>query len=817
LFTLYLIALVVLGLLFIWFIYRKQLQNLVRPLRIYANISGSPNYVAGSTSGSPLSELGSHCGFKSVSDNQAAVSTALFATVTSFGAGRIYDFAAHLYDDQGKAFFKTSEYRQVHLSPSFIEEQACDGSFSVQSRLYFLQRNLAVWETEWETLAGEAKVRPACKLMPVRGRDLENPYPHSNGFTFFKEINGGLQFSNYYRVPGQKLYAYFLPSECGGTGKKELFGPWFDLKPGEKRTWSIIISFSADSSEKTVERAERAIRNLKGLKAGAEKRWERFERLLPVPYEKNSEQARVTLKLAAWALENSLYYPRNKMRRWGSVPAKVYFPFIWGWDTPQHVIGLSEWNPKKAGDVLLTQLDGNYNAPRKARFRLKIKGVTFIAGAQRNLIPSKLDDSLRGVLDFYSQPPLQSWAAVRVYERLQDPGEKADFLQEVIPPLSENLRWWEENRRLRNGFFSYINGLESGLDDSPRFYPPSFLPSFIIGIVPRFFSAVDLNCWLFQSYTNASYLNKEAGLDEEAKHFQARGHDLRERIEQELWSENHLAWLDRRNGRFIEVFTPCIWWPAFVGAVSDMKKIRAVIEKYLLNRDKFWGQYGIPSVAFDGASYNGMKDGYYWRGQIWMINNYSALEVLFRYGYSKEAEKLHGRILKTIYRSGGLYETYNAVNGAIGWSSRGPGDPSVMQFGMSSGWATQIVFCRYQHFRYIFPETKEISGHIQWATTIDREPVLSPPSVEIKPRKAVLQVNLPGKISYNVPRIILNSGDGKPLLESMHLRLRFEDSNGFVGQDDLIDFIWRGEKFQVRPGKDYHLKPFASSGKISSV
>ncbi len=76
---------------------------------------------------------------------------------------------------------------------------------------------------------------------------------------------------------------------------------------------------------------------------------------------------------------------------------------------------------------------------------------------------------------------------------------------------------------------------------------------------------------------------------------------------------------------------------------------------------------------------------------------------------------------------------------------------------------------------------------------------------------------MPGKISYNVPRIILNSGDGKPLLESMHLRLRFEDSNGFVGQDDLIDFIWRGEKFQVRPGKDYHLKPFASSGKISSV
>ncbi len=815
-FALHLIVILIVVLFFMWFIYLKQLHNLVRPLTYYADIYGSPNYIAGSTSGSPLSELGSHCGFKSVPGNKAAGCTALYATITSFGAGRIYDFAVRLYDDQGKSFFKTAESRQIHLSPNYIEEQSWDRSYTVRNRLYFLQRNLALWETQWEVLAGEAKVKPACKLLPVRGRDLENPYPHSNGFTFFKKIKGGLQLTNYHRVPGQKLHAFFLPSEGSEVRKKELLGPSIDLKAGEKQGWSVIISFSADSAEETVERAERALRNLKGLKGAAEKRWGSFEKLLPVPYQQNSEPARVVLKLAAWALENSLYYPRNKMRRWGSVPAKVYFPFIWGWDTPQHVLGLSEWNPKKAGDILLTQLDGNFNAPREASFRLKIKGITFIAGAQRNLIPSKLDDSLRGVLDFYSQPPLQSWAAVRVYERLQEE-EKAHFLQEVLTPLRENLRWWEENRRLRSGFFSYINGLESGLDDSPRFYPPSFLPSFIIGVVPRFFCAVDLNSWLFQSYINAAYLSKKAGLDEEGAQYEAKGFALKERIDRELWSEKHQAWLDRRNGSFIEVFTPSIWWPAFVGAASDLEKTRAVIEKYLLNRDKFWGRYGIPSVAFDDVSYNGVKDGYYWRGQIWMINNYSALEVLFRYGYSREAEKLHDRILKTIYRSGGLYETYNAVSGEIGWSSRGPGDPSVMQFGMSSGWATQIIFCRYQHFRYIFPETKEVKGHIQWAATIDREPVLSPPSIEPGQRKAILQVDVPGEDVYNVPRLFLKSEDSRPLLESANLRLRFDDKNGFAGQNGVISFTWKGESFLVRPGRDYCLKPFAASGKISSA
>ncbi len=810
-------ALLIAGLLFIWFLYCKQLQNLLRPQRFNAVISGSPNYVAGCTSGSPLSELGSHCGFKCEAGNEAAACSALFATVTSFGAGRLYDFAACLYDENGKALFKKPALRQVHLSPNCIYEQAEDGNFCLSSRLFFLQHNLAVWETEWEAREHEAIVKPACLFIPVLGRDIENPYPHLNGFTFLKEKNGGIQLSNYHRVPGQKLHAYFLPSESAHVRKEELHGPWMELKKGEKRSWSVIISFSADSKEKTVLRAERALRNLENLKKAAEKRWDRFEKRLPVPYEGNSEPSRVTLRLAAWALENSLYYPRNKMRRWGSVPAKVYFPFIWGWDTPQHVIGLSEWNPKKAGDVLLTQLDGNYYAPLKARFRLKIKGITFIAGAQRNLIPSKLNDALRGVLDFYSQPPLQSWAAVRVYERLRSVQEKAEFLKDVLPPLCENLRWWEENRMLRSGFFSYINGLESGLDDSPRFYPPSFLPSFIIGVVPRFFSAVDLNSWLFQSYINVAYLSKQAGLTEEALDYRQRGLALKERIDKELWSEEYQAWLDRRNGRFIEVITPSVWWPAFVGASQDLLKIRAVVENYLLNENKFWGLHGIPSVAFDDASYNSKKDGYYWRGQIWMINNYSALEVLFRYGYTQEAEVLHERVIRTAYLSGGLYETYNADSGAIGWSSRGPGDPAVMQFGMSSGWATQIVFCRYQHFRYIFPETKQISGHIQWAATFDREPVLSPPGVEEEPRQAVLQVEVPRVHVYNIPKIFMESVDDRPLLESNHLKLRFEDSSRFISDDQLINLTWKGEVFQVRPNKNYWLKPFASSDKLSSA
>ena len=773
--------------------------------------------MVGTTSGSPLSDLGSHCGFKAVPEKKAAARSALFATVASFGAGRLYDFAAGLHTDDGGRYFQSPQSRKIHFRPYCIEETAKDEQFTLHSRLFFLQPNLAVFETEWQVEEGKARVRPTFLMLPILGRDLENPYPHFNGFTFFKKRGKGLQLSSHHRLPGLKMHAFFLPSAGEYGGKKQLYGPWTDLKPGQKLSWSVIISFSVADDHKIIERAERALRNLDGLKSGAEKHWTGFEQKLPVPYEVDKESAQTVLKLAAWALQNSLYYPRARMQRWGSVPAKVYFPFFWGWDTPQHVLGISEWNPKKAADIVLNQLDGNFFAPRRARFKLKIKGITIVSGTQSNLIPSKLNDYLRGVVDFYSQPPLQSWAAVRVYERLKNTDQKQQFLKQVLPRLKDNLEWWEESRRLTNGFFSFLNGLESGLDDSPRFYPPSYFPSFIIGLVPRFFSAIDLNCWIFQSYINTSYLCRKAGLNNEADDYRDKGRDLKRRIDEELWSPEQQAWLDRRNGSFINVITPTVWWPAFVGASSSLEKIRTVIEKYLLNPDKFWGQHGIPSAAFDDKSYNSRKDGYYWRGQIWMINNYAALEVLYRFGYSDKAAELHKRVIETLYNSRGLYETYNAESGEVGWSSRGPGDPAVMQFGMTSAGATQILFCRYQHFRYIFPETTELEGHIQWATTFDQETVLSPPGVEESPQKAIMQVEVKGDHAYNVPKLILKSCDGRSLLESSLLSLRFENPAGCIDQNCPIKFTWNGESFQVGLDNDYMLRPFARSRKLSSA
>ena len=800
--------------LLIWLGYVYQVKNLPRPLRYRAGFSGSPYYIAGSTSGSPLSELGSHCGFKAVLEKKAAACSALHATVTSFGAGRLYNFAFCLYGESGEKFFRKSAYRKVHFTPCCIEERAEDRGWKLRTRLFFLQRNLAVLQAEIE--AGEKPgetggVQPAFLLLSPGGRDIENPYPHFKGRNKIRQKGDGLLLSSSYRYFGLKMWAYFLPSSGGCGGKKELRGEKVYINPGEKTSWSVIISFSPGGDPAMMERAVRALRRLPPLAAAAEKRWSLFELRLPVPRDREIGKGNDAVKLfrlAAWALENNLYAPRNSMRRWGSVPSKVYFPFIWGWDTPQHVLGLGEWNPPRAAEVLLTQLEGNNVGPTVSPFRLKLKGITLLSGPQKHQIPSKIDDSLKGVLNFYSQPPLQSWAAVRTYQQFAHPAGAEDFLHTVQPLLKQNLRWWEDNRCHSSGFFSYINGLESGLDDSPRFYPRSLLPSFIIGLMPRFLSAVDLNCWMYQSYLNLAYLSREAGLPQDFGEFHEKAEKLREKIDRELWSPEENAWLDRHKGKLVRVFTPAIWWPAFLGATRDLARVKTVIEKYLLQPGKFWGKYGIPSVSFDDATYNSLKEGYYWRGQVWMINNYSALEVLFRFGYQEEAAELHRRIINNVLHSAGLYETYNAETGAVGWSSRGPGDPAVMQFGMTSAWITQILLCRYQRFRYIFPETMELKGRIQWASTFDEEePVYSPPGAGLAPEKALLKLHPGSGDGFNIPWLHMKSADGKPLLQASRVKVCLEEAEGTPEGEKTGELMltWKEREYQLHTGQEFLL------------
>ncbi|MBS4021748.1 MAG: hypothetical protein KGZ79_04940 [Dethiobacter sp.] len=109
-----------------------------------ASFSGAPRYIAGSTNGSPLSELGSHCGYKAVIEEKKAAYSALYTTITSFAAGRLLEFAVSLQSDHGETFFTPSAKRDIHFKPYSIEEEAEDRGWKLFSNIFFLKTNIAV-------------------------------------------------------------------------------------------------------------------------------------------------------------------------------------------------------------------------------------------------------------------------------------------------------------------------------------------------------------------------------------------------------------------------------------------------------------------------------------------------------------------------------------------------------------------------------------------------------------------------------------------------------------------------------------------------
>lgn len=768
------------------YFYFKRLKKPLNQETPQAVFSGAPHYIAGRTNGSPLSELGSHCGYKAIIEENKAAYSAMFTTITSCAAGRLQEFAVSLKAENGKTYFSPAAQRNIHFNPYSIEEEAEDRGWKLLSKMFFLKTNLAVLQLRIQSGSNEGTVQPEFHLLAPRGKNKENPYPRLSGGRRCRPQEEGMLLTTRTRLPGQVLHTFFLPSDGESKNKCTLTGQGVKLLPGEELTWSVIVSFSADCQQKAVEKAHQAREKLTLLTQKAKRRWDRFEKRLPSPHTAVEGEKEV-FGLSAWALNNNLYASRNGLSRWASLPCKVYFPFIWGWDTPQQAIGISEWSPFKASHSLLNQLEANSLHKKESL---------------RGQVPSKLSDSLCGVLSFYSQSPLQSWSAVTVAQRMQNEKQSGLFLRKIMPLLKSNLNWWENNRQHSTGLFYYLNGMESGLDDSPRFYPRRFLPSFIAGLLPCNIRAVDLNCWLFQSYMNSAYISQVAGQASWASQLYSRGVELAEKIDRDLWCEEEQAWLDRHpDGRFLRELTPVAWWPAFVGATNNLGRIKSVIENHLLDEEKFWGKHGIPSVSFSSPSYNHEEDGYYWRGQIWLINTYSALEVLFRYGYTKEAEKLRSRILKTLSGAGGIFETYNALTGERGWSSRGPGDPAAFQFGMSSAWAMQILMSRYQQFSYLFEDTTQITGYIRSADTFGDYQSTSPPSAAPLNNNAVFYVETPG---HELPHMSLQSADGKPLIQSSLVDVQFTDPHNNL-LTEQIDLYWQGERFRLPIGRSHRL------------
>jgi len=484
--------------------------------------------------------------------------------------------------------------------------------------------------------------------------------------------------------------------------------------------------------------------------------WERFEASLPVP-NVTGDRARALFLASHAGLRMNLYAPRASMPYWGSLPGKAHFNFFWAWDTGIHALGQtawSTWNPSWRG------FDPNSGTMAEQQL-----STLFRAQLADGAVPMIADENEVPALPVYSQPPVQGWAIREAYESDPDRARARQWLERMYEASRRYLAWWETRRDTdRDGLAEYLSGAETGWDDTPRYVGSE---GSVAGTAPvANEDAVDLQAWLVQYFDVMAWAGEELQKGPEIEAWRQKANALAVLVEDRMWNEERGAWQDILLGpgghEFADVATPAMWWPAFAGLSRDESRVRRVIEQTLLDPNRFFGEFPIPTVAYNDGNYGDGSDGFYWRGQIWMVPAYVALQTLATYGYESEAEALRARLLDMMAGKGGPYETYDARTGQVGWGSGGVGEPSVHLIGLSTALTSEMLLSRYDRQRLLFAGARGFRGYVRDASWLsDRAPAF--------------QIESGG---YEVPLVDVETLRGESLRLADEIAVRITDPSG---------------------------------------
>ncbi|MBC7887288.1 MAG: hypothetical protein H7Z13_05320 [Ferruginibacter sp.] len=235
-----------------------------------------------------------------------------------------------------------------------------------------------------------------------------------------------------------------------------------------------------------------------------------------------------------------------------------------------------------------------------------------------------------------SQPPVGSITCWMIYEKYREKW----FLEEVYQGLLSWNRWWIKERN-NNGFLTWgvpWNGapkdaiLESGLDNSPM-YEGTFLQqvgdNWLLNIADVGLNSLYVaDCQALAKIAKVlGRLNDETELLRRAQLFASKT--------TELWSEQDGLFLNRtiHNDKKSYRLSPTLFYPMIAGIASQEAGAR-MIKEHFYNPKEFYGEYILPSCAFNDTSFN--ND--YWRGSIWGPMNFLVYLGLKNYDKKAAAE-----------------------------------------------------------------------------------------------------------------------------------------------------------------------------------
>ena len=272
------------------------------------------------------------------------------------------------------------------------------------------------------------------------------------------------------------------------------------------------------------------------------------------------------------------------------------------------------------------------------------------------------------------QPPLLAWAW-RI--AVGDPAE--------VPAIGRQHDWLESNRDLDgDGLIWIVQPDESGLDDSPQFDPiwrgrAHPRPAGFVLLVRRnrrlrydLRRIVDAGgpvCC--EVMTNVLYGLSRLALGRPS---------LTQAIVDRMYDpDSGLFWPLARPA--LESRPPLTWTALAPLALPDLPEQigRRLVEEHLLDAQRFWLPFGVPSVSATDPSFCltdadllGVRR--YWRGPVWINSAWLVWLGLVRLGYEAPAAELAARIAQLVDRSGlrEYYQPYTAAGmgaSSFAWST----------------------------------------------------------------------------------------------------------------------------------------------------
>lgn len=439
----------------------------------------------------------------------------------------------------------------------------------------------------------------------------------------------------------------------------------FSLKPGEEI--SVRYFRGWQDSKEDVDPLSKKIEELKSepLQKYVDENVKLFAKIPRIKFQSEDEKL---VYLSSFNLARGCFYPPTEKTNYN------FYVFsrqpLWGWGHGHQVLHES-----------LSMLAYVYLDPQSAQ------------GSQYVYMEQQRDDGLiayrhgpRGLQDYphfskvlnrdmsTTSAPFFSWINWEIYKVSKD----KKFLEDAYKSGVKYIDWLIENRDLdKDGTFEW--GPYGIIENVRDWYNAVFQVSAERYLdvdkedISDELECLDLTLMVIKEMRSLSQIASELGLVNESKQWEEKADATSKLVNELMWDGekqfyfsvdkvNHSFKFMTRDLRREEIIGFLALW-----AETAPKERADLLVKKLLNPEKFWRKYGIPTLAADDEWYTPYVD--YcckWNGPVWLLWNYMALDGLKKYGYNEIADQLADKMMLAVTtqlkKNHNFWESYSPDN-----------------------------------------------------------------------------------------------------------------------------------------------------------